>query len=104
MLAVLLQVIEWTTLGFGPASGAYASVFIGWTVLYAVFALPCAYWIETQVASSWRARRQGIDRPRREGVPSDDVELLVAGLEACSFFWSFYVACGVLAFAILYVV
>ena len=104
LLAVLLQVIEWTTLGFGPASGAYASVFIGWTVLYAVFALPCAYWIETQVASSWRARREGIDRPRREGVPSDDVELLVAGTEACSFFWSFYVACGVLAFAILYVV
>jgi heme/copper-type cytochrome/quinol oxidase subunit 3 len=104
LLAVLLQVIEWTTLGFGAASGAYASVFIGWTVLYAVFALPCAYWIETQVASGWRARREGIDRPRREGVPSDDVELLVAGLEACSFFWSFYVACGVLAFAILYVV
>jgi heme/copper-type cytochrome/quinol oxidase subunit 3 len=104
LLSVLLQVIDWTTLGFGPASGAYASVFIGWTVWYAVFTLPCAYWIETQVASVWRARREGIDRPRREGVPADDVELLVAGIEACSFFWSFYVACGVLAFVILYVV
>jgi heme/copper-type cytochrome/quinol oxidase subunit 3 len=104
LLSVVLQVIDWTTLGFGPASGGYASVFIGWTVLYAVFTLPCAYWIETQVASVWRARREGIDRPRREGVPADDVELLVAGIEACSFFWSFYVACGVLAFVILYVV
>ena len=28
--------IEWTTLGFGPASGGYASVFIGWTAFYAV--------------------------------------------------------------------
>jgi heme/copper-type cytochrome/quinol oxidase subunit 3 len=104
LLAVVLQVIDWTTLGFGPASGAYASVFVGWTALYAVFALVCAYWIETQVASVWRVRREGIDRPRREGVPADDVELLVAGLEACSFFWSFYVATGVLAFVILYVV
>jgi heme/copper-type cytochrome/quinol oxidase subunit 3 len=104
LLAVVLQVVEWTTLGFGPASGAYASVFIGWTAFFAVFALPCAYWIETQVASIWRAKREGIDRPRREGVPADDVELLVAGLQACSFFWTFYVACGVVAFLILYVV
>jgi heme/copper-type cytochrome/quinol oxidase subunit 3 len=104
LLSVVLQVIDWTSLGFGPTSGAYASVFIGWTVLYAVFTLPCAYWIEMQVASAWRARREGIARPRREGVPADDVELLVAGVEACSFFWSFYVACGVLAFVILYIV
>jgi heme/copper-type cytochrome/quinol oxidase subunit 3 len=103
LFAVVLQVVEWTTLGFGPASGAYASVFIGWTAFFAVFALPCAYWIETQVASIWRAKREGIDRPRREGVPADDVELLVAGLQACSFFWTFYVACGVVAFLILYV-
>jgi heme/copper-type cytochrome/quinol oxidase subunit 3 len=26
LLSVVLQVIDWTTLGFGPASGAYASV------------------------------------------------------------------------------
>ena len=56
------------------------------------------------MASIWRGQREGIDRPRREGVPADDVELLVAGVEGCSFFWSFYVATGVLAFVILYVV
>ena len=39
-----------------------------------------------------------------EGVPADDVELLRAGLEACSFFWAFYVALGVVAFIVLYVV
>lgn len=104
LAAVVLQVIEWTTLGFGPASGGYASVFIGWTVFQAVFALGCAYWIETQVASVWRTRREGVRRSRREGVPADDVELLGAGLEACSFFWTFYVAMGVVAFVILYLV
>jgi heme/copper-type cytochrome/quinol oxidase subunit 3 len=104
LLAVVLQVIQWTTLGFGPDSGAYASVFIGWTAFYAVFALACAYWIETQVASIWRARQEGVHRPRREGVPADDIELLQAGLEACSFFWAFYVATGVIAFVVLYLV
>jgi heme/copper-type cytochrome/quinol oxidase subunit 3 len=102
LLAIVLQVVAWTTLGFGPASGGYASVYIGWTAFYAVFIIPCAYWIETQIASVWRARKEGIDRPRREGVPADDIELLDAGLEACSFFWTFYVAWGFATFVILY--
>jgi heme/copper-type cytochrome/quinol oxidase subunit 3 len=96
LLAVVLQVIEWTTLGFGPASGGYASVFIGWTSMYAVFALFCGYWIETQVATAWRAQREGPGL----GGPN----LLAAGIQACSFFWSFYVATGLVAFVILYVI
>ncbi len=104
LVAVVLQFVEYTTLGFGPASGGYASVFIGWTATYAVFAIGCLYWIETQLASLWRARREGLKRPVREGVPADDAALMRAGLEACSFFWCFYVAIGVLAFVILYLV
>jgi heme/copper-type cytochrome/quinol oxidase subunit 3 len=94
--AVALQVLEWTTLGFGPSSGAYASVFIGWTVLYAVFALACAYWIETQVATIWRSRREG---PGPAGP-----QMIAANLNACSYFWTFYVGVGVVAFVILYLV
>ena len=96
VLALVLQVIEWTTLGFGPASGAYASVFIGWTATYVVVQLMCLYWIETQVATAWRSRREG---PGFGGA-----ELMAAGLEACSFFWTFFVGIGVLAFVILYLV
>jgi heme/copper-type cytochrome/quinol oxidase subunit 3 len=95
LLAVVLQVIEWTTLGFGPASGGYASVFIGWTSMYSVFALMCAYWIITQATTIWRAAREG---PGLGGP-----EVLAAGLESCAFFWTFYVALGVVAFVILYV-
>jgi heme/copper-type cytochrome/quinol oxidase subunit 3 len=95
LLAIVLQVLQWTTLGFGPASGGYASVFIGWTSTYAVIILPCAYWIETQLAGAWRERRLGTAQTH---------ELHTAGLEACSFFWSFYVALGVLAFVVLYLV
>ena len=96
LLALALQVIEWFTLGFGPGSGGYASVFIGWTVLYMVLALGPMYWIEIQVASARRTRREG---PGPAGAP-----MMAAEMEACSFFWMFYVAIGVLAFVILYVI
>jgi heme/copper-type cytochrome/quinol oxidase subunit 3 len=101
ILSVVLQVIEWTTLGFGSASGGYASVFIGWTAFYAVFALACAYWIETQVATLWRRRRHGV--PDTPAEVLTDSALTRAGLEACSFFWTFYVANGVVLFVLLYV-
>jgi heme/copper-type cytochrome/quinol oxidase subunit 3 len=104
LTAVALQCVEYTTLGFGPASGGYASVFVGWTALYALFALGGIYGIEIQIANVWRARREGIDRPLEEGVPADDAELLTAGLEACSFFWAYYVAMGVIAYIVLYLV
>lgn len=102
--AIVLQFVEYTTLGFGGPSGGYASVFIGWTATYAVFAIGCVYWIETQVASLWRARREGLDRPVREGVPAPDLALMRAGIDACSFFWVFYAGVGVLAYIILYLV
>jgi heme/copper-type cytochrome/quinol oxidase subunit 3 len=104
LVAIVLQFVEYPILHFGAASGGYAAVFIGWTSTYAIVALGCVYWIETQVASLWRARREGVTRPVREGVPAEDIALMRAGIEACSFFWAYYVALGVIAFVILYVV
>ncbi len=104
VLAIVLQFVEYTTLGFGATSGAYASVFIGWTASYAVLGIGCVYWIETQVASLWRARREGLDRPVREGVPAEDIALMRSGIDACSFFWAYYAGIGVLMYIILYLV
>jgi heme/copper-type cytochrome/quinol oxidase subunit 3 len=100
LLSIVLQVIQWTTLGFGPESGGYASVFVGWTAFYAVITLACAYWIETQVATAWRRRREGVSATSA-GVLSD-TPVVEAGLEACSFFWSFYVLSGLVLFVLLY--
>jgi heme/copper-type cytochrome/quinol oxidase subunit 3 len=100
LLSIVLQVIQWTTLGFGPESGGYASVFVGWTAFYAVITLACAYWIETQVATAWRRRREGVS-VTSAGVLSD-TPVVEAGLEACSFFWSFYVLNGLVLFVLLY--
>ncbi|HLI61230.1 MAG TPA: hypothetical protein VKV21_16345 [Solirubrobacteraceae bacterium] len=102
LVAIILQVIAWASLSFGPASGGYASVYVGWTLFYAVFALMSAYWIETQVATAWRRARDGA-----RATPADvitDPRLTHANLEGCSFYWSFYVAIGVVTFIILYVI
>jgi hypothetical protein len=100
LLSVLLQVIEWTTLGFGPASGGYASVYVGWTAFYAVLTVACAYWIETQVATAWRRNRHGVSAT--PAAVMSDTPVVGAGLEACSFFWTFFVANGVVLFVLLY--
>ena len=99
LLSIVLQVITWTTLGFGPASGGYASVYVGWTAFYAVFTLPCAFWIETQVATAWRRGREGVRGPQPPAAAEvhTDPAVIGAGLEACSFFWNFYVFNGVRA-------
>ena len=100
LLSVVLQVVEWTTLGFGPGSGGYASVFVGWTACYAVLTLVCAFWIETQVATAWRRRREGV-----QATPAavlSDTAVVDAGLEACSFFWTFFVVSGLVLYVLLY--
>ena len=104
LAAVVLQCIEYSVLGFGPANGSYASVFIGWTATYTVFLLFAIYSIETQVASIWRLRRGEVRRGTAEGVPVPDTVLADAGLKSASFFWTFFVGIGVATFIILYLV
>ncbi len=101
LLAIALQFFEYTQLDFGAASGGYAAVFFGWTSLYAIVALLGIYWIEVQVAHLWRVRREGV---RLTEVPTSETALLRAGIESSSFYWSYFVAIGFLAWVILYVV
>ena len=69
LAAVVLQFVEYTTLDFGASSGGYAAVFFGWTATYAIVALMGLYWIEIQVASLWRVRREG--KMRETEVPHE---------------------------------
>jgi len=101
LAAVALQFFEYTTLDFGAASGGYAAVFFGWTATYAIVALMGIYWIETQTASLWRVRREG---EREIEIPAGEAELIRAGIEAASFYWAYFVAIGVLAWIVLYIV
>lgn len=101
LAAVALQFYEYTRLDFGAASGGYAAVFFGWTATYAVVALMGLFWVETQTVSLWRLRREG---ERETEIPGSEAPLLRAGIEAASFYWAYFVAIGVLAWIVLYVV
>jgi heme/copper-type cytochrome/quinol oxidase subunit 3 len=104
LVAVGLQFFEYTKLDFGASQGGYAAVFFGWTALYAIVALFGLYWIEIQIANLWRVRREG-ERPEAlEGVAVNEAEVLRAGIEASSFYWAYFVAIGVLAYIVLYIV
>ncbi len=112
--AVVLQIVEWTTVGFGPADGGYASVFFGWTGFYVVFLVGALFWLETVLATSIRYRGwargertvaagDAAGDPERPGEDiRDPVSLVRAGLDALSFYWSFLAGVGVLAWILLY--
>ena len=104
LIAVGLQFFEYTKLGFGASQGGYAAVFFGWTSLYAIVALFGVYWIEIQIASLWRVRREGERSEALEGVAVNEAEILRAGVEASSFYWAYFVAIGVIAYIVLYIV
>jgi heme/copper-type cytochrome/quinol oxidase subunit 3 len=110
--SVALQIAEWSTQGFGPTDGAYASVYLGWTGLLALFVLGLAYWVETTLATSIRYRktlRGGPPEGHASGDPhrtapdiEDPLSLVRPELEAVSFFAMFLAGIGVVTWVILY--
>lgn len=104
LVAVGLQFFEYTQIDFGASQGGYAAVFFGWTSIYAIVALFGIYWIEIQVANLWRVRREGSRKEALEGVEIAEEDVLRAGIEASSFYWGYFVALGVLAWIVLYIV
>jgi heme/copper-type cytochrome/quinol oxidase subunit 3 len=102
LAAIVLQFIEYPVLDFGASQGGYAAVFFGWTATYAIAALGGLYWIQVQVATLWRVRREG--QMRETEVPTSETALLLAGIEASSFYWAYFVVIGVLAYILLYLV
>lgn len=116
LLALVVQVVAWAKLGFGPADGAYASVYVGWTGFYFVFVLGAMFWLETVLATSYRYRGwatgsatvgpgEASGDPDREGEDiRDPVSLVRAELDALSFYWMFLAGIGVLTWIVLYLV
>ena len=89
LAACIVQGFEYANLGFSPTKGGYASVFLGWTLLFTVFVLLALYWLETVVATGIRHGRS-----REAYVPH--------GIDAASFYWTLLVTTGVVAWVILY--
>jgi heme/copper-type cytochrome/quinol oxidase subunit 3 len=112
--AIAVQVVEWFSIGFGPADGGYASIFYGWTAFQVLFAAGALFWLETVLAVSVRYRGTGSrvvapgeasGDPHREAHDvADPLALVLPELEAVSFYWSFLAGLAVLAWIILYLV
>jgi heme/copper-type cytochrome/quinol oxidase subunit 3 len=112
VLAIVLQIVAWLTEGFGPADGAYASVYLGWTAFIVLFGVGALFWLETTLAPSLRYRNTVSGSPEAGHASGDpyrsahDIEdplaLVPASLEAVGFFWIYFAALVVVAWIILY--
>jgi heme/copper-type cytochrome/quinol oxidase subunit 3 len=112
LVAVALQVVEWATLGFGPTQGGFASVFVGWTGLYILFAFCSMYWLETLLAASFRYRGLGAaghapgeasgDAERTGDDIEDPLSLIGPSARAFAFYWAVLAGIGVATWVILY--
>lgn len=91
LASVVLQVVEYTQLGFGPTDGGFASVFVGWTGLLAVVVLLAMVWLEMVVASSFR------NGSRAPGSSQADVD-------AVFFYVAFLAIVGAFTLSFLYLV
>jgi len=111
LAAVVAQVVVWSRLGFGPTDGGFASVFLGWTGLYAIFVVGSLYWLETLVAASFRyrgARHEPGEASGDADRTGDDIarplSLQPAGAQAFAFAWAVLAAVGAASWVVLYLV
>ena len=66
LLAVILQIVCWLSLDWGPTNGGFASVYLGWTGLLTLFTFGTMYWLETILAVSYRYRGEPMGRAQVE--------------------------------------
>lgn len=112
--AIGLQVAEWSTQGFGPTDGAYASVYVGWTGMLVLFLVGTFFWLETVLATSIRYRKtlSGAPPPgHASGDPhrerhdiADPLSLVRPGLTAVTFYTQFVAAIAIVTWIVLYLV
>jgi len=91
LAAVVLQGLEYARLDFGPADGGFASVFVGWSGLFALVVLGSMVWLEMVVAAAFRQARHG------SGASAAD-------LNALGFYVRFLAGLGALTFVFLYLI
>lgn len=97
-----LIVAQLASIDFGPTSGGYASVFVGWNAFYAVNLLLVLVWLETLVAQSLHTHTQHV-APESGDVSAPFAVMHPAG-DAFAVVLSVALILGVLGYILLYVV
>src|SRR5437868_5807534 len=98
VIGLVLQVLDWTHEGFGPADGGFASVYFGWTAFLFLFVFCTLLWLEMTLATSVRYRKMETGAPppgHASGDPHrtghdirDPLSLVRAELVGLSFYWT----------------
>jgi heme/copper-type cytochrome/quinol oxidase subunit 3 len=83
-----LQCVAYAGLGFGPTDGGYASVYVAWTTLNALFVLGTMIWLETLLAYGLRSR--------------DSLPLVRPRLGPLAFYWTYLAGLGIVMWVVLY--
>jgi heme/copper-type cytochrome/quinol oxidase subunit 3 len=99
LAGVALQCVAYARLGFGPTDGAYASVFLTWTGLAALFVFGTMLWLETLFAYGLRTRRA----LSHGDEPHDALALIRPRLGALAFYYVYLAGLSVVMWAVLYV-
>jgi hypothetical protein len=101
LLALFLQIWEYTAVPFNPGSSGYASTFIGWGVINIMTLVFGAYWIETVLARSIRMHKEtGSKFADLTMEPS--AQLFRANVASMTYFWGFVAVSGALFFSMFY--
>jgi len=85
LAAIGIQAAEYPALNFGPGDGGLATVFIGWTGLYAAFVLGTMYWLETQLAQTLRSGDAALPLVRASAEALRLNWLVLAGVQVGAF-------------------
>lgn len=101
LAGVALQCVAYAQLGFGPTDGGYASIFVAWTGLNAIFVFVTMLWAETVLAYGLRERRQ---TPPPAGDVDGPDALIQPRLAALAFYATYLAALGIVMWVVLYLV
>jgi len=102
LAAGLVQFWGMTRTGFYPGSSGYASVYVAVMPLFAVYCLGTAYWLETVLARSLRAK--DVLTPDEATRDSDDVVSFTGTVVGAKLFVVFVAIVGVTFFILFSVV
>jgi heme/copper-type cytochrome/quinol oxidase subunit 3 len=98
--AFVLIIVQFASISFGPTSGGYASVFVGWHAMYGLNLLIVLCWLEMLVAQSLHTHTQEV--APETGDIAAPFELMRPAGDAFAVVLYVAVAFGVLGYVLLF--
>ena len=102
--AVGFMIAQLMTLGFQPGDNAFASVFVGGTVVFTLLVLATMIWLEILVMASRRIPEISFVEQPPTFVEAAEVQRFQASLSAFTLFWNFLALAALVLWVLFYLV